>query len=110
MSRYLKRSKATNDSEQYYNVFQDRGVTQIEQHRTPEFIVLEQEIIDSVEVQKHEWRMGDTYWRLSSQFYGSPKHWWVIACFNRKPTESHISVGETIKIPLSLSEALQVAF
>jgi nucleoid-associated protein YgaU len=110
MSRYLKRLKATNDSDQYYHVFQDRGVTQIEQYRTPEFLVYEQDVLDSVEFQKHEWKMGDTYWRLSSQYYGTPKHWWVIASFNRKPTESHISVGETIKIPFSLSEALQVTY
>ena len=36
------------------------------------------------------------------------KVWYVIAGFNRKPTESHVSLGERIRIPVSLADALQV--
>jgi len=45
---------------------------------------------------------------LASKYYGDPKQWWVIASFNRTPTESHVKIGDLIRIPLSLADALQV--
>ena len=80
MSRYLKREKATNDKEQYDKLFEKRGIRKV----------------------------GLSYEKLASEFYGNPKHWWVIASFNRKPTESHVEMGETIRIPKSLADALRV--
>ena len=108
MSRYDSRLTAINAEEQYRELLDDRGVRSIEQHRTTSFRVVEKEILNSVETVRHVWTQGDLYWKLSSRFYNDPQYWWVIASFNRKPTESHVSIGETIKIPISLSEALRV--
>lgn len=108
MSRYFNRLRAINNHEQYDKVFKDRGIKRIEQYRTPEFFPTEQSILDQIECQTHVWTMGDSLWRISTVYYGDPNHWWVIAAFNRKPTESHILIGEKIKIPNSLAEALQV--
>ena len=110
MSRYIRRTTATNDEEQYNKMFKDRGVSQIEQHRTPEFVAVEKETLEEIETQSHYWSMGDTYWKLSSVYYGSPEHWWIIASFNRRPTEAHNKIGDKIKIPINLSEALQVVY
>ena len=46
--------------------------------------------------------------KLAHQFYGDFKQWWVIAGFNKKPTESHVKMGDTIRIPKDISEALEV--
>tara|TARA_Y100001937_G_C6992432_1_gene272701 strand:- start:201 stop:533 length:333 start_codon:yes stop_codon:yes gene_type:complete len=108
MSRYIRRLIATNNNDQYFKVFEERGVKKIEQYRTPEVVPADKELIDSVECHFHVWRTGDAYWKLSTNFYGTPDHWWVIASFNKKPTDSHNSIGDVIKIPFSLAEALQV--
>ena len=49
-----------------------------------------------------------SFWKISNDFYGSPEHWYIIARFNNTPTEAHVKIGDTIKIPISLAQALQV--
>jgi nucleoid-associated protein YgaU len=105
MSRYFGKLTAVNSEEQYKKLFDKRGVKEITQFRTPQ---IEQEKLDSVSCNRHVWKYGDLFWKLSSKFYGDPQYWWVIATFNRKPTEGHVEIGELIKIPVDLAEALQV--
>ena len=50
--------------------------------------------------------MGDRYHKLAEAYYGDATYWWVIAWFNKKPTESHISPGDVIRIPTSLGSIL----
>jgi len=108
MSRYNKRTRAINANDQYKNIFDKKGVQRIEQYRTLSKRVYEDQIYDSIETINYTWKYGDMYWRLSSRYYGDPKYWWVIASFNKKPTESLNKLGDIIKIPINLAEALQV--
>lgn len=108
MSRYLKRGTGVNSEEQYNNLFDKRGVTKIKQYRTIEKEVYEKEVYQSIETVSYVWKYGDMYWKLSSKVYGDPQYWWVIASFNKRPTESHNKIGDTIEIPLNLADALQV--
>ena len=105
MSRYNKGDIAFNDSIMYKNTFKDRGVDKIRQYRTQRF---KNRNTDGIEYINHIWRDGDQFWKLSDEFYGDPKHWYIIAKFNNAPTESHVSIGDQIKIPLDLALALQV--
>mgnify|MGYP001198828045 FL=1 len=52
------------------------------------------------------WTVGDHYYKLAQRFYGDPRYWWVIAWFNKKPTESHVAVGDLIRIPTPLGQVL----
>jgi hypothetical protein len=54
----------------------------------------------------HVWKLGDHYYKLAERFYGNPSYWWVIAWFNKKPTESHVKIGDLIRIPLPIGEVL----
>lgn len=108
MSRYLKRPKAVNDKEQYDRLFEKRGVKQIVQYRTPKFKYVSDEQLARIECFEYVWKFGDSYQSLAQTFYGDPNHWWVIASFNRKPTESHVTMGEVLRIPTSLADALRV--
>ena len=56
----------------------------------------------------HIWKETDSYWKLSTAFYGDPSYWWVIAWYNQAPTESHLHPGERIFIPTNLTDALQI--
>jgi nucleoid-associated protein YgaU len=108
MSRYLKREKAINDKEQYDKLFEKRGVKQVVQYRSPKAKHVTDEQLARVECSEYVWAFGDSYEKLAQKFYGNPSHWWVIASFNRKPTESHVNMGDKLRIPVSLADALRV--
>lgn len=108
MSRYFDRTTLTNQHIMYRKKLKKRGVSKIEQYATPEFATIEQEDLDAIEVYEYVWKLGDQFWRLAEAFYGSPEDWWMIAKFNRKPTEAHVKVGEIIKIPVDIAELLRI--
>ena len=108
MSRYTDRIKAINDKEQYDKLLKKRGVRQVIQYRSPSANFISDEELSKIDCYKISWYDGLSYELLASEYYGDPRHWWVIAGFNKKPTESHIAIGEVIKVPKSLSDALQV--
>ena len=108
MSRYLNRKKATNNKEQYDKLFEKRGIREITQYRSPKATYVSDEELANIECHNITWHFGLSFEKLASEYYGNPSHWWVIAGFNRKPTESHVEMGETIRIPKSLADALQV--
>ena len=108
MSRYDYKPIAINDNKMYDKMFKKRGIIKLTQYRTPEVNNVEQEVLDSIETTEYVWKYGDRYWQLASRFYGDATLWWVIAAFNRKPTESHVKIGEAIYIPLVLADAMQV--
>ena len=89
MPRYLRRPTGFNFYEQYDETLEKRGVKSIEQYRTPRFKYFDDDDIADLEYIEYVWKNGDAFW-------------------NKKPTEAHVEVGETIKIPLSLARALQV--
>ena len=108
MSRYNSRIKATNNSELYEKMFEDRGVKKVIQYRTPTLKYPTDEEIKSLRRVKYTWKMGDMFWRLADKYYSDPKLWWVIAQFNKKPTEADMEIGDEIEIPLEISKILGV--
>lgn len=54
----------------------------------------------------HVWSLGDHYYKLAERYYGDPNYWWVIAWFNKKPTEGHVKAGDIIRIPTPLGQVL----
>ena len=105
MSRYKRQITATNFTDRYKDVFEERGVKSIEQYRTP---TLSDNQTEGLPVHEHIWGVGDNFWKLSTRFYGDPKYWYIIAKFNNTPTPSHVSIGDIIKIPIGLNIALRV--
>jgi len=57
----------------------------------------------------YTWGAGDTYAKLAYEFYSNPALWWLIANINQKPTEFHISPGDSLFIPLDLGDAMSLA-
>lgn len=108
MSRYKSSDKYFNEGGIYQEFLDERGVSRLEQFRTPKWIPLTEQIRDGFTYTRHVWSFGDTYWKLSNKFYGNPKLWWVLAWFNRKPTEAHIKAGEIILIPAPVQELLSL--
>jgi len=108
MSRYFRRSKAINSTKQYRKMLKNRGRKAIEQYRTPVYTPIDQKVLDSIETYNYIFTVGDTFYKIADSVYGDQQYWWIIASFNRTPTISHLKVGDIIKVPTDLTEALGV--
>jgi len=106
ISRYEDREIRINDHAQYEKLFEGRNINFIEQYMTPSMRDFSQEEINSLTIINHIWSTGDKFYKLSHRFYGHSELWWVIAWFNKTPTESHLKLGNTIYIPIPLDRVL----
>ena len=107
-TRYNNRQITRNKNKLYKKHFEDRNVTQIRQFRTPELSYPTPDEIRQLNVLTHVWKTGDRYYKLSFEYYGSSKYWWVIAWFNQKPTESHVKYGDVVFVPSPLDKLLNL--
>ena len=108
-SRYDGRVMFLNDNKEYKKVFfKDRDVHQIFQYGSARFNYPSNEQINSLQSIPHVWTSTDKLYNLAYDYYQDPKMWWVIAWYNKKPTESHFKVGEVIYVPKPLSEVLMM--
>jgi nucleoid-associated protein YgaU len=106
-SRYNNRKKLTNTKRFYQEYMAERGIKKIRQYATPKMRYPKPAAIAS-EIQRisHIWKSRDMYWKLAAEHYGDSHLWWVIAWFNKKPTESHVKLGDIIQIPMPLETVL----
>ena len=106
MSRYFGREIFFNSNDFYENIFEDREVNGIEQYSTPVLQHITKEQISSLRTISHVWTTGDRYYKLAFDHYGNSSLWWVIAWFNKKPTEADVSYGDVIYIPHPIDKVL----
>ena len=92
--------------EPYEPLFEKRGVKFIRQYGTGILSYPSAGQIARLQNLRVIWKTGDRYYKLAAEYYGDAGYWWVIAHFNQKPTEAHVSVGDLIYIPLPLEKIL----
>jgi len=107
-SRYDRREIARNGTSTYKKLFQERGVRFIRQYRTPTMSYPTEKELGQLEEVDYLWRMSDRFYKLADAYYGDPKYWWIIAWYNQTPTENHVQLGDAVKIPMPLSDALKL--
>ena len=107
VSRYDNRNIFTNDHEGYKKeFFEDRDVKQINQYDTAiiHYPALDRfQELDSVRL---SWGSTDKLYNIAYEYYRDPTYWWVIAWYNRKPTEAHFSPGDIYYVPMPLDKAI----
>ena len=107
-TRYDATPTILNNNSRYSNLFSKRKVKYIQQFTTP---ILDHPIaleIRNLQTISHIWKEGDRFWKLAYDFYGERSNlWWIIAWFNRTPTEGHVKVGDVITIPLPVEKILE---
>ena len=107
-SRYYNREILANFDEKYSEILKKRNVDFIDQYNSPEFSELDAQDIAQLDVVSRVWSSGDRLYKLADEFYNDPTLWWVIAWYNRLPTESHIKLGWIVDIPLPLNKILEL--
>jgi len=106
VGRYSGRSVQYNDGDLYDEQFENRGVGFIKHFETPTLHYPTDAQKRNLRTSGHIWKFGDRYWKLAAEHYGDPGYWWVIAWFNKKPTESHMKPGDIVNIPEPLERVL----
>jgi len=106
-SRYEFRKRVYNKNFLYNKVLKTKDLLHIHQFVTPIFTYPDTKQIRNLTIISHIWRFSDKYYKLANKYYGSSKYWWLIAWFNKKPTEAHIEIGDTIYIPTPFELALR---
>tara|TARA_Y100000310_G_scaffold128970_1_gene128119 strand:+ start:3921 stop:4262 length:342 start_codon:yes stop_codon:yes gene_type:complete len=107
-SRYDDKAPRKNDSDSYQQVFEDRGVKFITQYTTPELTHADYKEIAALNFEYRAWKLGDRFYKLANQYYDDATLWWIIAWYNRTPTEAHVDPGHIIKIPLPLEDVMSI--
>ncbi len=108
--RYDNRKIRTNRTQASKEARDRRGLKRVQQYTTPRFPEISPSDYASISSQQHEWTYGDRYYKLAAKYYGDSEMWWVIAWFNQAPTESHLVIGDTIEVPISIEQALSVFY
>tara|TARA_R100000008_G_C3518247_1_gene132555 strand:+ start:160 stop:495 length:336 start_codon:yes stop_codon:yes gene_type:complete len=106
-SRYKYRSSFINNHDIYDEHFKKRDVRFVDQYTTSNISYPSVEIIKDLSHHKHVWKVGDRYYKLAHEHYGDAEWWWVIAWYNKAPTEGHLRLGDVIKIPFPLNVLLK---
>ena len=64
-----------------------------------------QEVME-LKIIQHVWKHSDRYYKIAHKYYGDSTLWWVVARFNKKPTEGHVKVGDVLDVPFPLEKIL----
>lgn len=107
MGRFDNRKIFINRSELYDQMAEERDAKYFRQYETPEHRYPTAEEIRELKIQKHVWKSGDKFYKLAHEYYGDSNLWWVIAWYNKTPTESHVSLGSVLSIPNPISKVLK---
>jgi hypothetical protein len=108
IDRYLRREIMKNNLEMYQTLFKDRNVKYIRQYETPEYKSLNASDLSKLKIIEHYWAVGDRYYKLAYKYYGDSSDWWIIAQFNNKPTDAHVSIGDKILIPTPVAQVISL--
>ena len=106
VSRYDTRGIFRNTDDKYENLFEERNTKSILQYTTANLKHPTSNEIANLSTANHVWVEGDRFWKLASRYYNQPQLWWVIAWFNRMPTEGQVELGDIVAVPLPLSKIL----
>jgi hypothetical protein len=107
-SRYDSRKVLNNSLDLYKDLFDEKGVRFIRHFSTPNYKFPTKFDISKLDILTATWSRGQSYWKIAEQEYGDPEMWWVIAWFNKKPTEAHMSLGDVVLIPKPLERILNM--
>jgi len=107
-SRYINRNIVRNNNELYKKVLEDRNIKYIRQYQSPTLAYPTANEMRRVQKVGHIWTRGDRFYKLAHKHYGESQYWWVIAWFNKAPTEAHVSLGDVVYVPLPLHTILNL--
>lgn len=86
----------------FKQISERRDLNQITILSSLRFEPIPESVLDSLTFYEHYWKRGDKFYKLSDEYYGQTDYWWIIALFNKKPTEQHYKAGDLVLIPIEI--------
>ena len=106
-SRYTRRQMFLNNDNNYRKAFFiDRDIEETFQYDTPRISFPNDDMIANLTNVLMVWNSTDKLYNVSTQYYGSPEYWWVIAWYNEKASEAEFKTGDQYYVPLPLEDVL----
>tara|TARA_R110002020_G_scaffold78758_3_gene197876 strand:- start:2074 stop:2415 length:342 start_codon:yes stop_codon:yes gene_type:complete len=102
-SRYNDTPTFLNNNPLYDSIFEDRGIKSLTQYVSATYKELTEDQKASIVSETLMWEVGDRLDKFASKAYGDAQYWWVIARYNKKPTDAHFQRGDNVLIPRPLS-------
>ena len=106
-SRNVKRRIFRNRHRNYIDVFKRKKKAGLVQWTTPRFRQISPVSRRSIFEISHVWKTGDRFYKLAHQYYNYSEYWWVIAWYNKRPTDAHYNLGDKVFIPKPLEKILR---
>lgn len=100
--RHENRRSIINSSINFDDQFRARSVQSIKHFTTLKLKYPTIEETTQLEILSETWKLGDRLYKYADLHYGDPGLWWIIAWFNKKPTENDYQLGEQVLIPFPL--------
>tara|TARA_R100000152_G_C6773097_1_gene200287 strand:- start:1429 stop:1791 length:363 start_codon:yes stop_codon:yes gene_type:complete len=109
-NRYDSSDVVKNNHKMYKKYLEEtRGLSRgIAQLKTQSFRYPTVREISTLSLTTHIWKVGDRYSKLAHEHYADVEMWWVIAMFNRSPTEAFLKKGDLIYIPKPLERVIEL--
>tara|TARA_B100000287_G_C20674542_1_gene794724 strand:+ start:6144 stop:6479 length:336 start_codon:yes stop_codon:yes gene_type:complete len=104
VNRYYRRTEIDNNDRFY---LKKRNIKNIKHYGSPSLKYPTAEQIKDLDILTVIWKKGDRFYKLADQHYGNPELWWVIAWFNKRPTDAEVEYGNLIQIPFPIEIVLQ---
>jgi hypothetical protein len=105
-SRLSNRDIFKNQNLLYDEKLKERDLKFINQYNTGTITFPSVEDLQEIQYDTRIWKLGDRLHKIAYNSYGDSRYWWVIAQFNKKPTDHHFKVGDTYYVPLNLEDIL----
>lgn len=104
--RYSNRNVVINKDPSYRKLLKERGLKHFRQFTSPDLVYPGVEQVLDLRIVQHTWKHSDRYYKVAHEYYGDSTLWWIIAWFNKKPTEGHVAIGDVLEIPLPVEKVL----
>ena len=106
LDRNEQREILINENKLYKKMLKDRGLNRFRHYSKMKLNSMSPSDMKDITIADHIYKTGDSLSKLSHKYYGDVRYWWIIAWFNKKPTESHVRLGDIIHIPMPLATVL----
>lgn len=107
LSRYKEREIIRNIDEDYKIMFQSRiPYNGLKQFSYNELKYPTNEELALIQKNQYVWGYGSRLYKLAHQAYGDSNYWWVIAWFNKIPSEFFLEPGNVVYVPMPLGYVL----
>jgi hypothetical protein len=102
--RFQNRKLISNQSENFEELFRQRSVKMIKHYSSGTLKYPNSQQLAELNIITENWKLGDRLYKFAYDHYGDMRLWWIIAWFNKKPTENDFQIGDQVLIPQPLEK------